>query len=123
MSANTEHYYGDVVRVMFMGAALLMIIGLPYFTQQGLLPVPLSVSIFGIVVLGVLAGLINPRQTYTIILNFAVALTGLLFFEYYAISNFLDNQTAFFIANQCLAILFFVALYYATKTLRGHYAK
>lgn len=121
LNPNPTHYYGDVVRIMFLGAAFLMIVGLPYFAQQGLIPVPINMAIVVIVTLGFLAGLINPRQTYTIIVDFAVSLLGVLIFEYLAITNYVDQESAFFLSNQCLAVLFFVALYYSTKTLRGHY--
>lgn len=116
-----KHYYGNVVRAMFFGAGLIMLLGLPYFVNMNLIPVPIFFSVATILLLGLFAGIINPIQPVTIIIDFIVSLAGLLVFENYALASFNANPWAFFLVNQALAILFFVSLYYSTKSLRGYF--
>jgi hypothetical protein len=117
---RTAHYYGDVVRAMLFAAGLLMLIGLPYFTQQGLIPLPVFGSIGLILIIGLIAGAINPLQPVVMIINVVVSLVSLLSFEFYAVQSYGDSQWLFFLVNQCLAILFFFTFYYGTKSLRGY---
>src|SRR3989344_6236662 len=114
---NTEHYYGDVVRQMFMVGAMIMVLSLPLVKDK--IALPLFLSLIAIVGLGLAAGMTNPRQRAVIWVNTAISAFALAIFEYYAIKSFSEFKTLFFIANQLLALLFLAALYFSTKTLRG----
>lgn len=118
-----KHYYGDLVRKLFLAAALLMIILLPFMTQY--LEVPLYISILAAIALSVFAGITNPLQRWSVILDFLVALLGTVIFEYQAVQGYttysLTHRT--FWGNQALAVLFIVALYFCTKTVRGMFLK
>ena len=120
---HIQHYYGDVVRVMFIAAGLLMLISLPYFTDLNLIPVPLFVAVGAILLVSVLAGVMNPLQPVLMFFNLIVSLSGFAIFESYAVESYLANQALFFLVNQLLAALFFFALYYSTKTLRGYFLR
>lgn len=113
------HYYGDMVRALFMLAALVMVLSLPLINN--LLPVNTFISILIILGLGFLAGLTNPEQKWTVVLDTIIALVALSIFEYYAIGAFLDGSVTdpLFYINQLLAIIFLFALYYSTKSVRG----
>lgn len=115
----TRHYYGDVVRFLFIAAAIIMLITLPFINQR--LPVPLAFSLIAILMFGLIAGLTSPLQKNTLIINTGVSLVSLVVFEYYAVNSYLKYSAldALFIVNQLLAIIFFFALYYSTKTLRS----
>lgn len=110
------HYYGDSVRKIFVGAAVIMLLFLPFYTDR--IPFSYSASIFTIVFLGVIAGVTNPLQKWVIVLNTLISAGGVAVFEYMAINNY-EFLSLFFWINQLLAVLFLIALYFNTKTFRG----
>ena len=112
-----EHYYGDLVRKFFLAAAGIMVIGLPFILP--FLPWPPLYSIFAIIVLGVLAGLTSPTQSWVIAINTLVSIIAFLIFESYAIRFYNLNESYFFVMNQLLALIFLASTYYSTKTWRG----
>src|SRR3989344_2146630 len=99
------HYYGDVVRKLFVLAALIMIVTLPFL--EDLLPVPLFVSVIVILGIGIAAGLMNPRQMGIAVFELVVSVVALMVFEYYAVQAFVTNigELAFW-TNQALAVIF-----------------
>lgn len=113
------HYYGDMVRSLFMLAALVMLITLPFVND--LLPVSLPISILGILFLGIFAAITNPLQIWTTIFNVAISIIAFLIFEYYSIDAYykFSFQSLLFWTNQILSIIFLFAIYYSIKTLRG----
>ncbi|MBI2011379.1 hypothetical protein HYS91_01290 [Candidatus Daviesbacteria bacterium] len=113
------HYHGDKVRILFIIAGIIMILGLPFF--QELIHLPLYSSFLGILALGFIAGLTNPRQMWVALLDTCISIAALVIFEYYAIHSFNQESLIFFWTNQILALLFFAALYFSTKTLRGFF--
>ena len=68
---NTSHYYGDIVRRLFLGAAALMLITLPFL--QSFIPFPVFVSSFAALALTLCAGLIAPGRTWIVFLDLLVA--------------------------------------------------
>ena len=119
----TRHYYGDAVRFLFMLAAIIMLITLPFLS--GKLPVSVYVAILVILVIGILAGITNPLQKWISVLNAVISIGALSVFEYYSVKAFIIYQgtTLYFITNQVLAFVFLIALYYSIKTLRALYLK
>lgn len=115
----TRHYYGDVVRFLFLLAAVIMLITLPFLNPS--LPVPLVFSILVILLIGIVAGVTNPLQKGTAIITTGISSIALVVFEYYAVSTYLVSSftNLLFIINQILALIFLFALYYSTKTLRA----
>jgi len=111
------HYFGDIVRGIFVFAGLVMLAMLPF--SNSFVPFPLPVTIGGIVVLGLLAGFMSPWRALITLANTIISLTGTIIFEYQAVTILNSGEPAYlFFASQILAITFFVALYYSTKTLR-----
>ncbi len=112
-------YHGTFVRKLFLAGAIIMLLTLP--SLNPLLPVPAFVSVMAILVIGFIAGLTNPKQTSVTALNTIVAAIAFVVFEYYAIDSIRLMQATpeLFWINQLLAINFFVAMYYSSKTLRG----
>lgn len=119
----TRHYYGDAVRFLFMLAAIIMLVTLPFLSDK--LPVPIYVSILVILLIGILAGITNPLQKWISVLNAVIAVGASSIFEYYAVKSLVAYQvtTLYFITNQVLAFVFLFALYYSIKTLRAMYLK
>ncbi len=112
-----SHYYGDTVRQLLIVSGLLMLASGPFFRSA--LPVPTVVSVLAVLVIVLAAGLINPQQRWTVTLTTIISLFGFLVFEYYAMISYSLAPQNFFWVNQILAILFFLALYLSTKTLRS----
>lgn len=115
----TKHYYGDVVRFLFLLAAVIMLITLPFLNPN--LPVPLILSILIILTIGLVAGVTNPLQKSTSAITTGISSIALVVFEYYAVTTYLASSftNLLFIVNQILALIFLFALYYSTKTLRA----
>ena len=126
MNMNRElfwHYYGDEVRRLFVLAGLIMLISYPFF--RTLISVPLSFSIAGCLILAIFGGLTNPKLKWVIIFNTIIPIVAFPFFQYYAVHTYINLppsvplNLAFFWVNQILSIIFFLAAYLSTKTLRG----
>lgn len=111
------HYYGDIVRGIFVFSGLVMLAALPFSTSFVPLPLPLTIAL--VIILGLLAGFMSPWRLFITLANTIVSLVGTIVFEYQAVTFLNAGTPAFlFFASQVLAIAFFVALYYSTKTLR-----
>lgn len=116
---STAHYYGDEVRQFFLAGAFIMVAALPFV--HALIDQPVVFSILAILILVVAAGLTNPKQLSTAILNALIAIAAVIVLELYAISAYGASGIVglFFWLNQMLAIDFLIALYFAIKTIRG----
>lgn len=112
------HYYGDMTRIIFVTIGIVMLLGLPRMTE--LLAVPIGFAIAGIVVVAMAAGLTNPKQYVSLVINVLVSILGLATFIY--ISSFMRSQDMegfYLVLNQMIAVLFLVAMYLSIKSLRG----
>lgn len=110
------HYHGDKVRILFVIAGLLMLFALPFY--QHIIPIPIIFSILAILIIGFMAGITNPRLMSIALTDMIISLSGFFIFEYMSIS-FFDENKLFALVNQILAGIFFIAIYFSTKTLRG----
>ena len=117
------HYYGKIVRAIFIVGALTMLVSFPFFSH--LINLPLPIHIFFIVLFVVIGGLISPLSKSIFILGSIVPVFALAMFEYYALYTYknlsgLDGiNVAFFWVNQILALMFIFAMYLSIKTLRA----
>jgi hypothetical protein len=118
-SSGVPHYYGDIVRGLFLTAAVIMLIGLPVIS--GYVHMPVVFSVIGILVLGLSAGLTNPRQVGNAVINSIIAAVGFLVFATYIVSSYRDGgaDSKFFVANLMLGFIFIFAVYFSMKTVRG----
>ena len=119
------HYYGDNVRKLFVAGAIVMLVTLPVF--EGLTSIPAFYYILGMIILGLVAGFTSPAQRWVVVLNLAISVFAIYFFESEAISAFKNCGTGkwtwYFLTNQLLAIIFLASLYYSAKTERGKWLK
>ncbi len=111
------HYYGDEVRMIFLIMAVVILIMTPFFMDQ--IPLPAYFSVFGVLVLSMLAGLTSPKAKPITYFNFLVSLVSLLVFGYEVIASFDKSFSMFFVANLVLAVLSVFSVYFSSKTLRG----
>jgi hypothetical protein len=123
MSTPPRHYYGDIVRKLFLAAGVLMLATLAIFSS--LITVSLPFSVAAIIVLAFLSGLESPNHKTIVMINTMAAAIGCGFFQYTAVQYYLSSTTsmdidwAYFAVNQALAFIFFIALYYSSKTVRA----
>ncbi len=118
---NREHYYGDIVRKLFIAGGVLMLAALPFFHEY--VPYPLMASIVAILVIGFFAGIVAPAQKWPIILNAVIAAIAFTVFEYYAVTAYMQLEYWFSTVNQVLAVIFFAGFYYGVKSARGLWVK
>lgn len=120
------HYYGDIVRKLFLTGSLVTMITVPLFAHMFTHPfyIPSGFA----VLFGVLAALTSPAQKIVLWMDALVAGIMVVGFEYYAsnpwmyghmdVHNILLRGIYLF-----LGILFFFAFYYSIKTIRGYFLK
>lgn len=117
------HYYGDIVRKLFLGAGVLMMVSLAFFSP--LIKVPLVISVIAIILVASLSGLESPNHKWVVIINTVASAIGCGFFQYTSVNYYMTSTTAmdidwvFFMVNEVLSIIFFLALYYSSKTVRA----
>jgi hypothetical protein len=120
--SKPAHYYGDVVRALFLAACVVMLVGLPAFL--GYTRVPTLVSVLAVLLLGCAAGLTNPNQFRTAVLNAVLSVVGFVVFEAFAVIAYGSTESFLFLAaNVCLGFIFIAAVYYSVKTVRGAYMR
>lgn len=121
LKPKSPHYYGDFVRVLFLAAAVVLMVGVPVYPE--IFPFDILSNVIFILVIGLLAGITNPRQYWIANVNTVVSALSLIVFEYYAVadSEMLRSLDVPFFAKQLLALIFFFALYYSVKTSRAEY--
>lgn len=114
-----QHYYGDLVRRFFLAAGCIMLIMLPFV--QNRLPISFVLAILLILIIDVFAGITNPKWEWAVIADSVISLMGFLWYAYYSVVIYMQHTVydVLFWINGVLAIVFFFALYFATKTLRG----
>lgn len=116
------HYYGDVVRRLFLGGGVVILATLPFaWTIAPILTLLGALAVVGLVFQ---AGVTTPSKEWTAYANTIIAGIGLVLFEYSAIFNYIryeisGSYSALFYLTQILAVIFFFALYFASKTMRA----
>ena len=113
------HYHGDFVRMLFLAAAILIL--LMQFTGSGLPVSPVAIILF-VTLLVVAAGITNPVQRTVHWFNVLISFTGLMIFGSIAL-NRLHSLRSFFTHDGLAAVItvvFVMALYLATRTVRSN---
>lgn len=111
-----KHYYGDIVRILFVSAAVLILVA----QVAGGAFLTVSASLVAVIVLAVAAGLTNPVQAWVHWMNVFISALGLLvsgsvfFVRFKSDAGFGSSVVALL-----LALIFVFALYTSTRTLRG----
>lgn len=110
------HYYGDIVRRIFLVCALIMLFTLPFVHEN--LTSPIFYSILAILILTFFAGLTNPKQKMVIMSDIVVSILSFGVFAYQTVVKFDGFFNLFFITNFVLALLSLLAFYWSIKTIR-----
>lgn len=94
-----------------------MLVALPFL--QSSFSISVLAAIFAILAIGFFAGVLSPAHRMFMLLDTLIAAFAFIVFEYYAVIAYNEPDSLFFAVNQVLALNFFTAFYYSTKTLRG----
>ena len=111
------HYYGDVVRMLFVATAIIMLFGAPYYADTLYQELPFIVV--GAVILIALGALTSPQSVLAIRLDAVFAGVVAVVFEVWALWGYEAGSSIEFIIRQTPAILSIFAFYYSLKTLRS----
>ena len=114
---HIPHYFGNIVRRLFILVGLIILFVLPFF--KNFLPVANVIVIIAVVFLGTFAAMTNPLLPSTNRVNVAIAAIGLVVFENMAVSSYGAVPFEQSLLYQALAIIFLFALYFGVKTLRA----
>ena len=113
---SVNHYYGDVVRMLFVAVAIMIGVAVPF---SGELRMGALIGAPSIVALLVLAGITNPHGKMVLVLNALIAGAGVIFTQLVALSAFGAQQYPFFAFIECMSVLLMAALYLSIKTVRA----
>lgn len=119
MKTSMKHYYGNLVRIIFVVGAVFMVIGLPTMTR--VLNIPVVISIAGVVVLVLAAGFTNPVAKASLVANTVISVVYTIVCAY-TVWYLFDHpgvHKSFLFANQLATIAFLIATYFAVKSWRG----
>lgn len=118
-----KHYYGDITRKFFLLGGVLMIFFAPLYPN--LLPVNNLFVVVGAIGLSVFAGITNPKQFWVNIVDTILAVLSFVIFEAAIFQGHSGEPwlNMLFLVRQAIALIFFFALYYSVKTLRGMMVK
>lgn len=111
-----SHYYGDIVRSLFIAASVLAGISVPFFPDMYSAVVVCAPVV---VVLLVLAGLMSPQARLIMILSAVAGALGVIFTELTAIGAYDAGYYTLFVVLELLALTFVLALYFAVKDVRA----
>jgi hypothetical protein len=113
------HYYGDITRILFILAAVLLLVAI---TTGKSLPLSSSDTVIAAIILVVMGGITNPAQRWIHWVNEAIAILGVLIFGNSAINNYRAGVSVgdpSYLYVELVALTSLIALYYTTKTIRG----
>src|SRR3989338_461592 len=102
---SIPHYYGDLVRIIFIIGAVFVLLSIPFVTD--ILRIPVIIPIFAIAILAITAGITNPAQFFSLRLNVVISVIFLIIFTYmgwYSYDIGLTGGVA--LSNQIGALLF-----------------
>lgn len=121
LSEDIPHYYGNIIRKLFLFSGGSMLALLPFLTNY--IPISLYSALLVILFLGIMAGLMNPNQKWVSIIDTFVSAAGLVFMGYFAIESYQTYSitSLYFWVNELLGITFLFILYFSLKTLRGFF--
>ncbi len=117
LRGHIAHYYGDFVRRIFLGVAIILLLSAPFLADTAFVLVPLQ--IIGAVVLILLSALTNPKNKTIMVADVVASLVGIVVLEMFALAAYRGGAVMAMIGFQILALAFIYAFYLSLKTLRS----
>src|SRR3989344_7371248 len=116
-SDHLPHYHGDAVRQLLASAAILMLVGAPFYAS--FLGVELPFLITGALALVAVAALVNPHKKSIFLVAAVASGVGLVIFETWALYGYYDSNWVQFILREVIAVVFLSGFYFSMKTVRA----
>lgn len=113
---SVRHYYGDIVRIIFVLSAAVVGLIAPLGGSVG---VGLLVAMPIVLILIVLAGFTNPHSTSIMVLDTLAAALGLIVAEIFAITSYVNKEMLTFLTFETLSVMMLIALYFSAKNVRA----
>ena len=113
---SVRHYYGDVVRALFIVNAIIIGAIIPL---SGDIQLAIRLGAPTIITLIVLAGFTNPHGKLILILDALFSAIGVIFAEMLSIGAYNTENWYLFFAFEVVSALFLMALYYSVKNVRA----
>lgn len=111
------HYYGDIVRRVFLIAAATMFVTIPFVKMYVYMPI--YATLLAVIALVLASGMTSPRKKVMSFVDLIISIGGVLLFGYQAVVFVSAAPAYFFLLNLALGLLFLSSLYFASKTVRG----
>lgn len=111
------HYYGSFVRELLVGAAVLMLVASPLYTDN--IQVEFPFVLLGALAAALVAALTNPRVKSFSIMDAVVSGVGLVVFASWAIFQYDSINILAFTIRILIALIFLFAFYFSMKTVRA----
>ncbi len=111
------HYYGDIVRQLFLAGAALMLLASPVYADSLSLQFPFIV--FGAFVAVALAALTNPHKPFFLVADCVLAGVAVLIYATWGLAAYEDVDLVSFVLRLAIAVVFLFAFYFALKTVRA----
>ncbi|MSU73731.1 hypothetical protein EXS56_01170 [Candidatus Kaiserbacteria bacterium] len=115
--STIPHYYGDSVRQLLLGAAALMIIFSPLYSD--VLRQQFPFIIIGALLAAAFAALMNPRDKWVVLGSAIVSGTGLVIYAMWGMYGYKSIDPVAFMLRVAVAVIFLFAFYFSMKTLRA----
>ncbi|MBP9757658.1 MAG: hypothetical protein KBD06_03605 [Candidatus Pacebacteria bacterium] len=113
---SVRHYYGDIVRIIFVICAVVVGLLAPL---SGSVAVGTIIGMPIVLVLVVLAGFTNPHSRSIMILDTIAATLGVLLAEIFAVVSYQSGEMLIFLTFEALSFMLLVALYFSAKNVRA----
>lgn len=114
---SITHYYGDVVRELFLGGAALMLVSSPLYADA--LQVQFPFIVVGALVVVALAAFTNPHKQWSCAADCVVAGAAVVVYGMWSLYGYEEVGPIAFVLRLAIAIIFLFAFYYALKTVRA----
>lgn len=112
-----SHYYGDFVRDLFLGAAVVMLFASPFYADS--IEDQFAYVVMGALVLVCLAALTNPWKRSIMIANGIASGAGMFIYQMWALGGYGTISPIAFVLREAISIIFIFALYFSMKTIRA----
>jgi hypothetical protein len=117
-----DRYHSDWVRFFLLIGSLIMLVALPFYLDR--FSISIVAAIFMIVIIVLFSGMTDARQPWVGVINWIISFSEFCVFEYEAVTTYQNfSFDGYFLLCQLLALIFLVAFYFATETLRGFMTK
>ncbi len=111
------HYYGDAARQLLLGAAALMLIASPLYSNNLRAAFPFIVA--GTLIAVAFAALTNPRDIWVSIGNAIVSGVGVIVYATWGIYEYEVINPIAFMLRIAVGVIFLFAFYFSVKTVRA----